>query len=89
MVVPHEEVDQDGEHFADIADDREGGGRDNSAQRKREVAHAEAAQAGGHQRGNAAHGPLLLRERGHLPGHHRDGQHWQHRQRILRQSHDY
>ena len=89
MVVPHEEVDQDGEDLADVANDREGGGGDDSAQREGEVAHAEATQAGGHQRGNATHGPLLVGQRGHLPGHHCDGKHWQHRKCVLHQPQDH
>ena len=34
MIVPHEQVDQDGQHFADIPDDRKRGGADDGAQRK-------------------------------------------------------
>ena len=39
MLVPHQDVDKDGEDFANVADDRKRGGGDHCPKREGEVAH--------------------------------------------------
>jgi len=52
VLVPHHDVDQDGEDLADVANDGEGGGRNDSPQCKRKVAHAQATNTGQDDRNN-------------------------------------
>lgn len=83
VLVPHHHVDQNSEHLAHVADDRERRRRDHGPEREREVAHPDAGDARGRDHAPRERAGTSSEDDGHLARDQRDQQHGWHGERVL------